>query len=420
MSDERKLIRLLTIFNRYLNRGGEEISVEHNADALSSRTVALNHRVLYFNSSDWQQSPRPPAWKQASLMWSNPSSIQRLLRVQQEFPADCWMVHNVFPVGSAAVYRQAKDMHMPIIQCIQNFRPFSVNGYLWAGEDFALGGLKRSYWREIWLGAWQESRIKTAWFALILKAMHRDGTWQSIKSWLAISEFMRDRFIEAGIPAERIFTLRHFHLPEAPKRQPQDGNYFLFLGRLISAKGVKVLLSTWEMLERKYGSGAPRLKIGGEGPLASWVSGEARRLRKVEYVGMLDDSRKAEALAKCEALIAPSLWWEPLGLVAYEAYDHGKPVLAARSGGLAELINHGVTGYLHEPGDVCELADQIMALHRSPSERTRLGDSGRVWLLANAGVERWTERLTEIVEFTVGRSTTPPAFTQPLLNLASE
>ncbi len=47
-------------------------------------------------------------------------------------------------------------------------------------------------------------------------------------------------------------------------------------------------------------------------------------------------------------MLAPSVWWEPLGLVTYEAYDYGKPMLAARSGGLSETVVAGLTGFLHE------------------------------------------------------------------------
>ena len=95
-------------------------------------------------------------------------------------------------------------------------------------------------------------------------------------------------------------------------------------------------------------------------------------------------------------MIAPSIWWEPLGLVTYEAYEHAKPMLAARSGGLAETVTHEKTGLCHDPGDVEELARQVVKLEASPGDAAGWGLNGRDWLESNTRPDDWREQFLHI------------------------
>src|SRR5437867_3050021 len=200
-------MKLLNIFNHYLEPGGEAHAVEAISDSLS-RVVDVED--CYFNSADWTGNHAPAIWKQAIWTLRNPKSLNEVREHQRRFQPDVWLFHNVFPVGSAAIYREAKRLGIPIIQYIHNFRPFSVSGYLWARNRMITAGLSGSYWEEVRYGAWRNSRVKTAWLALVLYVSRALGWWDSVKAWIAVSQFMRDTFISAGIPAERIFTLRNF------------------------------------------------------------------------------------------------------------------------------------------------------------------------------------------------------------------
>jgi glycosyltransferase involved in cell wall biosynthesis len=104
---------------------------------------------------------------------------------------------------------------------------------------------------------------------------------------------------------------------------------------------------------------------------------------------MLQGDAKEQQIRDCTAMIVPSIWWDPYPTVVYEAFDHGRAVLAARSGGLPESVAHGVRGLIHEPGDVSALARDIASMHQSPQQAVEMGLAGRHWLLENAGAERW-------------------------------
>ena len=387
-------MKILNIFNHYLEPGGEAIAVDAICSSLSK---IFEIERCDFSSVDWIGTEAPAQWKQALWMIRNPESVKKLRQTQERFRSDVWLVHNVFPVGSGAVYSESRRQGIPLIQYIHNFRPFSVSGYLWAGDRVAPGGLSKNFWQEIRTGAWRNSRMQTIWMAFVLSLGHIDGWWRVPKTWIAISEFMRQKFILAGVPADSIFTLRHFWRAQQTNSSGKQ-DHFLFLGRLTEAKGINVLLDAWERLESTLGDRAPKLIIGGDGPSRSSVVSRVERMKSVIFYGPLDAAAKREALNNAIAVIAPSLSWEAFGLVVYEAYDHYLPALVARSGGLPELVVDSKTGFIHEPGNTAQLIEQVLALHWQPALAAGMGRAGRLWLEENANEADWQRNFSAILK----------------------
>lgn len=377
--------RILQIFNRYLKVGGEAASVSRIERYLED--AGYHVEKCFFDSADWTGAGAPPAWRQATLMLYHPDSVRRLETLQETFGADAWVVHNVFPVGSAATFATAKRLGVPVIHFLHNCKPFMVTSSL-PGKP-RLSHRWRNFAREVADAAWQGSRIKTAWHAVVLETALQLGWFDSVAAWVGVSEWMREAFVEAGLPAERVFALRHaWDAPPRTERATDDG-YYLFLGRLTTAKGVGTLLAAWDLLEREMGERAPRLLIAGEGDLQRLA---ARTSSRVEWKGLVTGDAKRRLIDSCRAMVAPSVWWEPLGLVTYEAFESSRPMLASRSGGLAETVIDGVTGFLHEPGDAVELARHVTRLEEmTPAARLAMGVRGRAWLEREATRERWME-----------------------------
>ncbi len=388
-------MRIIQVFNRYLHRGGEEASVERISDELSRR-----HRVFhcYFDSRQMldRQDTLSDLFNVKEAIW-NPISARRLKEITAIAAPDLILFHNIFPTGSAAVLSAGVNSRIPAVQVIHNFRPYSVNGYLWANGKVQPAGLRKNFFPEIFAGAWQQSRIKTAIYAIILWGMHQSGIFRRIHRWLAISDFVRDRFIEAGVDAKKIRTLRHSYDQKGGRvMSGRDEGYFLFLGRLQDVKGVHLLLELWD----RFAQGServPDLLIAGEGPMEGIVRDAALKNPKIKYLGVIGGEEKHRVIEGARAMIAPSLWWEALGLVTYEAYDFFKPMLAARSGGLAETVIHGETGYLHCPGDVLELGEQVRKLSQYPELAEEMGMAGKKWLDRNTTSEVWLDAFERIV-----------------------
>ena len=146
-------------------------------------------------------------------------------------------------------------------------------------------------------------------------------------------------------------------LPERPPRSPV---VFGYLGRLNENKGVRTLVRAIAGL----GDGG-RLVVAGEGPLRATLEKEASQ--GVEFLGWVDETAKRSFFAMIDCLVVPSEWREPAGLVVNEARAYGLPVIAARVGGIPELLPEASRPLLFEPGDERQLLSRLEAFADDPS-----------------------------------------------------
>jgi glycosyltransferase involved in cell wall biosynthesis len=144
--------------------------------------------------------------------------------------------------------------------------------------------------------------------------------------------------------------------------QAADEGYLLYAGRITPEKGVE------DALEIADQSGRPLILAGGVYDAVYYDARVAPRLAamggRAQYVGQVTRERLWELMAGAVAVLCPSHWAEPFGLVACEAQAAGAPVIAYARGGLAEVIADGVTGFLVAPGDY---AAAVAAVRRAPT-----------------------------------------------------
>lgn len=192
-------------------------------------------------------------------------------------------------------------------------------------------------------------------------ALIRSGR-RHVRRVLACSRWVQRELAFNGVEAE------HLTLPvPAPgpdfRRVPAAQPMFVFCGRLDHTKGVPMLLQAFARLRSAVPTAL--LRIVGEGPqrelLERLVQGLGLR-DIVTFRGWVPPSEVEHELADAWALVAPSLWAEPLGLVALEAIVRGIPVIASAAGGLGEIVEHGASGLLFPNGDEAGLALQLAAV----------------------------------------------------------
>lgn len=150
----------------------------------------------------------------------------------------------------------------------------------------------------------------------------------------------------------------------------------LYLGRLAEAKGVRLLMAAWDEVAAGGGAGVP-LVIAGTGPLEKEVTAWAAGRDDVRYVGLLDPAECRKAIARSVAVVAPSTWLEAFGLVVVEAMAAGVPTVAAGHGAFVELVEDGVTGLLHRPGEPASLASCIRRIAAEPTRNREMGQAAR-------------------------------------------
>jgi glycosyltransferase involved in cell wall biosynthesis len=135
----------------------------------------------------------------------------------------------------------------------------------------------------------------------------------------------------------------------------------VFLGRLVSDKGIGVLIQALAVL-RERGL-RPRLLIIGSGPeeAALRAQGAAARVsEQVEFAGRLPNEEVVSRLNQCRIMVVPSVWEEPFPVVPLEGIACGCVVVASQAGGLPEGV--GPCGLTFPKGDAVALADRIAEL----------------------------------------------------------
>jgi glycogen synthase len=140
------------------------------------------------------------------------------------------------------------------------------------------------------------------------------------------------------------------------------GPLVVFAGRLVYEKGVHDLLAAVPRLRRRH----PGLKvvIAGDGPHLAELKAQAKRLRlgrSVAWTGFLDSGQLPILAAAADCAVVPSIY-EPFGMVALEAAAAGTPLVVANTGGLREIVEHGITGLTFAPGNPADLADAVTAV----------------------------------------------------------
>jgi glycosyltransferase involved in cell wall biosynthesis len=195
---------------------------------------------------------------------------------------------------------------------------------------------------------------------------------------------------------EESFHIVHYGIVGngAARRAASGPPRLLCVGRLIPIKGHIVLLRAFA--EAKRAVPELELDIAGRGPLEPALRAFARELGiadSVRFLGYV--APVADAIERTTIVVVPSLG-EGFGMVALEAMERARPVIAAEIGGLGELVQHGRTGLLVRPGDPAPLRDAIVELARDPARAAAMGAAGRERALAHFPQDRCTDR-TELL-----------------------
>lgn len=154
----------------------------------------------------------------------------------------------------------------------------------------------------------------------------------------------------------------------------------LFVGSVASGKGLHFLLQALARLAPTVPEAhlhvAGRVDDRRHMRRLGRLMGERRLEDRVTFLGPLDGSRMQEEYAQCALLVLPSLL-ETAPLAVIEAMAAARPVVATRVGGVSDLIENGITGFLVRPGDSDALGDRIGHLLSDCTLRSRMGDRGR-------------------------------------------
>lgn len=380
-------MRILSVHSRYKIRGGEDECYEAEISLLRE----MDHLVEVYEENNERVAALGNLHMTFRAVWSE-EAYQAVRQRLTEQPHDVIHVHNFFPIISPSVYYAARSKGVPVVQTLHNYRLLCPNALFFRDGRVCEDCLGKSVpWPGVLHSCYRGSRAATGVVTTML-AVHRTmHTWtEMVDVYIALTEFARQKFIEGGLPAEKIVVKPNFVHPD-PEPGDGGGGYALFVGRLSPEKGLDTLLAAWEHL-----GGQVPLKIVGDGPLANRVAEAAEQIPQVEWLGRKPLKEVYALIGEAIVLILPSQWYETFGRVAVEGFAKGTPVVAANIGAIAELINHGCTGLHFRPGDSKDLAAKVEWILAHPKELAQMRREARVEFKAKYTAKQNYQKLMEI------------------------
>ncbi len=377
-------MRVLLVHNRYQQAGGEDGVFAAERALLASH----GHQVIEHTTSNDAVERLGRLRLAVRTSWSR-TTYQSLLALLRRERPDVVHVHNTLPLLSPSVYYAAARARVPVVQTVHNYRLLCPKAVLYRNERVCEDCLGRPIpWAGVAHACYRDSRGATGAIAAMLTVHRMLGTWTTkVSSYIALTEFMRQKLISGGVPGDRIRVKPNFVAPD-PGQGDHRGQYALFAGRLAPEKGIQPLLQAWQLL----GSWLP-LKVLGEGQLAGIATPSTPG---VEWLGQQPHERLLALMRDATLLIFPSVWYEGFPLIIAEAFATGLPVVASRLGAMAELIDDRRTGVLFTPGDPAALADAVRWALADRDRLEGMGRAARAEFETKYTAERNYRRLVEI------------------------
>jgi glycosyltransferase involved in cell wall biosynthesis len=363
-------MKIVVVHNAYQQPGGEDVVFQRERDLLR----AAGHEVREYRRFN-DEIKNYSIIRRISLMgrtiWASDSYRDLTALLRQHKPAIVH-VHNAFPLISPSIFWACRNENVPVIQTLHNYRLLCAGGNFYRDGKPCEDCITGKFWQGAVHGCYRNSRTQTATVALMLTVHHARKTWtRMVDRYIVLTAFSRSRYVEAGIPEDKIRVKPNFVDPD-PGKRTDSGSYALFVGRLDLEKGVPTLLKAWLQMPHSR-----TLRIAGDGIYRPELEAFTKVYTNVEFMGWLHGPQVTQAMKGARFLVFPSEWYENLPLAIIEAFACGVPVIASGLGAMQELVEHGRTGLLFRPGDVDDLARTMELAWERPEYMKRLGDQAR-------------------------------------------
>ncbi|HEY2119658.1 MAG TPA: glycosyltransferase [Candidatus Acidoferrum sp.] len=371
LSSERsaqKPMNVLMLHNSYQFRGGEDESFESEVRMLRDAGHFVD--TIHLKNDEVEQIGSFNVALQS--IWSKPSYdlVDGKLSERQ---FDVLHVQNFFPLISPSVYSAARKHGVAVVQTLRNYRLLCPSTTLFRNGRICEDCLHKTFKYPGVLHACYRNSVLSSAAVATMTAFHTlKGTWRNaIDLYISLTHSSRQKFVEAGLPADKVIVKGNFVHPDPGPGDGREG-FVLFAGRLTREKGLETLLKAWAQLQNPT-----TLKIVGDGQLSSDVQEFCRQNPTAEWLGTKSSSELKDLMGAASLFVFPSEWYEPFGRVAIESFAKGTPVVASNMAAMAEIVEDGVNGFLFHPGDFQDLACKLQWAQDHPDQLNLLRQSAR-------------------------------------------
>jgi glycosyltransferase involved in cell wall biosynthesis len=363
-------MNILLVHNFYQQPGGEDQVFADEGKLLEQH----GHEVARFTMHNDAVEGMGKFALAKKTIWNKPAQ-QSLRQAIRNARAEVVHFHNTFPLISPAAYYTAHEEECGVVQTLHNFRLLCPGATMFRDGKVCEECMGRwGPWPGVVHGCYRDNRMASAAVAAMITFHRKRGTWRKqVDVYIALSQFARNKFIQGGLPGEKIVVKPNFVDADLSVGSG-EGGFALFVGRLTEEKGIATLLRAWKHLSDRTGL---TLKIAGDGPMRDSVIEATKTMTRIEFIGRQPSNEIYDMMGRATALIFPSIWYEGQPKTMIEAMAKGMPIVASRLGTMAEMIDDGKNGLLFTPGDAEDLSRQMQRLLEDAPMRQKMRAAAR-------------------------------------------
>lgn len=296
---------------------------------------------------------------------------RKLATLIAEQKPDLCHIHNIYTQISPSVLHTLSDQHIPVVMTVHDHHLISPQYNIWAencGEDYREVGIIRGTFSKF-----HKSSMAASFAQVTAYKFHR---WlriyeKHVNLFIAPSAYIKRRLVVGGFSAEKI-RVNHYgiDLSSVVSSNNHEG-YFLYVGRLSEEKGIDMIVHVAKLLPDI------KFKIVGSGSQMEYMHRLAIDATNVEFLGFKTGDELGALYRSACAVLLPSRVHEVFPLITLEAMAAGKPVIASDVGGISEIIEDRVNGWLVQPTDLRGWTEAVLRLYHDTDLYSRLSSNAR-------------------------------------------
>lgn len=373
---------ILNVSQNHYVRGGSDRYFFVLAELLRKQ----GHRVIPFTaanpeneSSEWERYfPRGANFEQPGVgdllrflySYDAVNAIRGLLK---DTKIDLAHFHIYYGKLTASILGELKKAGIPLIQTLHDFKlTCPVHSHI-SNDEICEACAGKHFWRALPKRCNKGSLARTAlsvtesYFSRIL------GSHNKFDHFISVCHFNRKKMISYGIPEDKISTVHNFVDVSDITPSFKTGDYLLYFGRLYRAKGIFTLIEAAMPLKH-----VP-LYIVGDGEAVPEIQRmlEQNECEHIHLLGFKQGDALRELIQNSICMVLPSELYENCPMSILESYAYGKPAIGADIGGIPELIEDGVDGFLFPAGRQDTLRERLLWMFEHKSEAVEMGRMGR-------------------------------------------
>jgi glycosyltransferase involved in cell wall biosynthesis len=352
-------MKILQINNQHYLKGGAHRVYFETANLLKEK----GHEVFFFSmkeglskhddneqffpkSIDHRKSDIVTKFKSIRGFLNNKEAAKNLENYIQRIKPDVAHVHLFMGALTSSVLSVLKDNNIPIVHTVHDYRLICPSYLFLDGDGKICERCKSGRFLNCVVNRCSGKNISHS-AILAVDAYYRkyfESPNEYIDKYIFVSKFIQDKHSEYLYDIGSNSVVLHNFISNLDEIWPNNnkGDYFLYLGRLSREKGVVTLI------DAAVKTGV-NLKIVGD--CSTFDKSLAQRSPNIEFLGFKQFPELWDIIRNAGFVVVPSEWYENNPLSVIESYACGKPVIGSNIGGIPEILKHGITGYLFQPGD---------------------------------------------------------------------